>query len=207
MSWKMLKEISDNNGLILNHTKDHNSLLNISDEKIIYEIESNYYLIERNIGQQPNIFSYPYGESSTKVENIVKSLGYTIAFSQHSSPISKKENRFRLPRFSLNEELGNIARFKKILSVSPMPNYTSSLIDTLVSSGEIQYSFKTDLPPNNINCFVNNKAELKIENDLTGKIKLFVNGLKIGNRYRINCTYKNKAGKIFWHGKMLKRVN
>ncbi len=207
MSWEMLKEISDNNGLILNHTKDHNSLLNISDKKIINEIESNYSQIQRNIGKQPKIFSYPYGESSTKVENIVKSLGYAIAFSQHSSPISKKENRFRLPRFSLNDELGNIQRFKKILNVKPMPNYESSLVDTLVYSEQIKYSFKTDLPTNNINCFVNNKAELKIENDFTDKIKLFVSGLKVGKRYRINCTYKNETGEIFWNGKMFKRVN
>ena len=52
----------------------------------------------------------------------------------------------------------------------PMLNYESSLEDTLVSSGEIQYSFTTDLPSNNINCFVNNGAELKIENDFAGKI-------------------------------------
>ncbi|MFL2660593.1 MAG: polysaccharide deacetylase family protein [Alphaproteobacteria bacterium] len=207
MSWEMLKDLSDNNGLILNHTRRHDSLLNMSSPKIINEIESNYSIIEKNIGKQPKIFSYPYGESSVEVEKIIKSLGYKIAFSQHSSPISKEENRHRLPRFSLNEELGRIERFEKILNVKSMPNYKSSLPDTTVSSEEIKYSFTTDLPLNYINCFINNKAELNIKNPVNSKVTLIISKLKIGNRYRINCTYTDKNGQIYWNGKMLKRID
>ena len=207
MSWAMLKEISSNNGLILNHTREHQSLLDLSHPRIIDEIKSNYSMIEKNIGKQPKIFSYPFGESSVEVEEIVESLGYAIAFAQHSSPISKTENSYRLPRFSLNEEFGNIERFKKILNVKSMPNYQSSLRDIIISSSEIEYSFKTDLPLKSINCFINNKAELKTTKDFDDKLILSLSRLKVGNRYRINCTYKSKNGDIYWNGKMLKRTD
>ena len=47
---------------------------------------------------------------------------------------------------------------------------------------------------------------LNIENRVNSKVTLIISKLKIGNRYRINCTYKNQDGQIFWNGKMLKRM-
>ena len=88
-----------------------------------------------------------------------------------------------------------------------MPNYKSSLPDTTVSSEEIKYSFTTDLPLNYINCFINNKAELNIKNRVDSKVTLIISKLKIGSRYRINCTYTDKNGQIYWNGKMLKRID
>ena len=38
MSWEMLSEVQDNNGLILNHSIDHTSFLNLEEEDIIYQV-------------------------------------------------------------------------------------------------------------------------------------------------------------------------
>ena len=71
----------------------------------------------------------------------------------------------------------------------------------------MEYSFKTDLPVKNINCFINNEAKLKTTKGFDDKVILSLSRLKIGNRYRINCTYKSKNGDIFWNGKMFKRID
>ena len=39
MSWSMLKEVSDSNGLILNHSKSHESLVGMDIQKLKQEIE------------------------------------------------------------------------------------------------------------------------------------------------------------------------
>lgn len=207
MSWTMLKEISEHNGLVLNHSKNHESLLGINDFKLKKEIEENQIIIQNKIGIQPKVFSYPYGESDKKVEEIIKLLDYEIAFSQHSAPVHKNQNKYRLPRYSLNDEYGNLKRFKKILKSKPLEIYENSFDDTIVSLGNLQFSFKSVFPSNMINCYVNNSALLEKETNSGKKVKLYLKNLQVGERYRINCTYIDKQGDIFWYGKMIKREN
>ncbi len=205
MSWSMLKELSANNGLILNHSKSHKSLLEIEELQLREEIKENQDMIEKNIGVQPKVFSYPYGESNKKIEDIVKLLGYEIAFSQHSAPTHRNDNKFRLPRYSLNDEFGTLKRLKTILRSKPLQIYENSFDDTIASSSNIKLNFKSIFPSHMINCYINNYALIEKEKNKSNEVKLNLNNLKVGERYRINCTYIDSKGDIFWYGKMIKR--
>ena len=46
-----------------------------------------------------------------------------------------------------------------------------------------------------------------IKKDEGERVSLYLSKLKNGVRYRINCTYIDQNGEIFWYGKMIKRVN
>ena len=206
MSWSMLKEVSSNNGLILNHSKSHESLVGMDLQILKKEIEQNQIEIEKKIGTQPKIFSYPYGESSKSIEEVIKILNYEIAFSQHSAPIHLDQNKYRLPRYALNDEFGNIKRFKMIIQTKPLEIFESSFDDSIVNTNELDFSFLTKFPSELINCFVNNSAAM-IKKDDGEKVTLYLSKLKKGVRYRINCTYIDQRGEILWYGKMIKRVN
>ena len=49
MSWSMLKEVSNSNGLILNHSKSHESLVGMDIQTLKKEIEQNQIEIEKNL--------------------------------------------------------------------------------------------------------------------------------------------------------------
>ena len=206
MSWSMLKEVSSNNGLILNHSKSHESLVGMDLQILKKEIEQNQIEIEKKIGTQPKIFSYPYGESSKSIEEVIKILNYEIAFSQHSAPIHIDQNKYRLPRYALNDEFGSLKRFKMIIQTKPLEIFESSFDDSIVNTDELDFSFLTKFPSELINCFVNNSAAM-IKKDEGERVSLYLSKLKNGVRYRINCTYIDHTGEIFWYGKMIKRVN
>ena len=206
MSWSMLKEVSSNNGLILNHSKSHESLVGMDLQILKKEIEQNQIEIEKKIGTQPKIFSYPYGESSKSIEEVIKILNYEIAFSQHSAPIHLDQNKYRLPRYALNDEFGSLKRFKMIIQTKPLEIFESSFDDSIVNTDELDFSFLTKFPSELINCFVNNSAAI-IKKDEGERVSLYLSKLKNGVRYRINCTYIDHTGEIFWYGKMIKRVN
>ena len=206
MSWSMLKEVSKSDGLILNHSKSHESLLEIDIQTVKKEIEQNQIEIDKNVGEQPKIFSYPYGESSKNVEDVVKLLNYEIAFSQHSSPIHLDQNIFRLPRYALNDEFGNLKRFKMILKTKPLEIFQSSFDDAIINTDKFHYSFLSKISSKFISCFINNSASM-IKKDEGNKVSLYLSKLKNGVRYRINCTYIDQNGEIFWYGKMFKRIN
>ncbi len=206
MSWSMLKEVSNSDGLILNHSKSHESLVGMDILTLKKEIEQNQIEIEKKIGKQPKIFSYPYGESSKTVEEVIKMLNYDIAFSQHSAPIHLDQNKYRLPRYALNDEFGSLQRFKMIIQTKPLEIFESSFDDLIVNTDKLDFSFLTKFPSELVNCFVNNSAAM-IKKDEGEKVTLYLSKLKSGVRYRINCTYIDQKGEILWYGKMIKRVN
>ena len=206
MSWSMLKEVSNSNGLILNHSKSHESLVGMDILTLKKEIEQNQIEIEKKIGKQPKIFSYPYGESSKTVEEVIKMLNYDIAFSQYSAPIHIGQNKYRLPRYALNDEFGNLKRFKMIIQTKPLEIFENSFDDSIVNTDKLDFSFLTKFPSELVNCFVNNSAAM-IKKDEGEKVTLYLSKLQSGVRYRINCTYIDQKGEILWYGKMIKRVN
>ncbi len=207
MSWEMLRDIVNNNGLILNHSKSHKSFLELELNELKEDIEKNQQIIDKNLGLQPKIFSYPYGESNLNIEDIVQKLDYHIAFSQHSSPISKNVKKYRLPRFALNDEFGDLKRFKLILNSRPLIDHDNTFNDTLINSETLEFSFKSQFLSESINCFVNNLASIEKKINTNYTVILKIKNLKLGKRYRINCTHRNEDGIIFWFGKMIKRIN
>ena len=98
MSWEMLKEIQKHQGRVFNHTVDHISLVGLSDRMIIDQVTKASSQIKLKLGSDsPIVFSYPYGESSKRVEKILEGLGILAAFSQHSAPLNHDDSIFRLP--------------------------------------------------------------------------------------------------------------
>jgi len=82
MTWNQLKEITaSGTGFVYNHTWSHANLGNASLEKIKYEIETASSQIQKYLGTNPNIFTYPYGSENQTVVNYLSQNGFVAAFS------------------------------------------------------------------------------------------------------------------------------
>ena len=204
MSWEMVKELSENKGEILNHTHSHPKLLELQ----INEIEEEFQLAEKKIiskiGRLQKVVSYPYGESNTQIQELVKKMGYDIGFSQHSSPIHLKENKLALPRFAINDEFGGMKRFIQIVNSKALLVSDFKVLIENSNLEKLEVSFSTDKNENAINCYINNNAVLKKKVINQKIINLKINNLKKNRRYRINCTYFDNERTLFWYGKMIK---
>ena len=203
MDWKMLKEIKENKGSIYNHSHKHKSFIKQKLGWVEKDILLANQILKKKFGNSEKILSYPFGESNKSVQELIKQLGYKIAFSQHSSPISFDENKFSLPRFSINDEYGEMKRFKQVVNSKPL---TFEFFEILEKNDKnsLEIKFKTNFDAKKINCFINDGILLKETNEEYTKIKL--KKLNKDKRYRINCTiFKNK--KLFWFGKMIIRDN
>ena len=206
MSWNMIKELYNSNGTILNHTFSHANLNEISSEQAVNELILAEEKIKKELNYIPKIFSYPYGESNNQIEKLLKKLGYKLAFSQHSSPISINENKYKLPRFSINDEFGKIERFKQIVSAKPFKFSDLTVRQKNLDSGLLEFSFQIEQSTKNINCYLNNNARLTIQKK-EKEITLTLNNLMKKNQYRLNCTKINEDSELFWFGKMLITTN
>jgi len=206
MSWDQIREIHQSNlGIIGGHSFSHEYLAFATEDEIIKDINKSIEDYQRELNFNPEIFSYPFGEYSLEVKNIVKKLGYVMAFGQHSGVIHQRSDIFELPRFPINESYGTLDRFSFLLNTSPLPYKFFKPDEKLL---------KTNNPPNieiefeqnvrNINCFTNEGGSWK-KSEITyldnNWIRVLLKEKYQPRRGKINCTLKMKDGSWGWLGK------
>ena len=206
MSWDQIREIHQSNlGIIGGHSFSHEYLAFATEDEIIKDINKSIEDYQRELNFNPEIFSYPFGEYSLEVKNIVKKLGYVMAFGQHSGVIHQRSDIFELPRFPINESYGTLDRFNFLLNTSPLPYKFFKPDEKLL---------KTNNPPNieiefeqnvrNINCFTNEGGSWK-KSEITyldnNWIRVLLKEKYQPRRGKINCTLKMKDGSWGWLGK------
>ena len=206
MSWDQIREIHQSNlGIIGGHSFSHKYLAFATEDEIIKDINKSIEDYQRELNFNPEIFSYPFGEYSLEVKNIVKKLGYVMAFGQHSGVIHQRSDIFELPRFPINESYGTLDRFSFLLNTSPLPYKFFKPDEKLL---------KTNNPPNieiefeqnvrNINCFTNEGGSWK-KSEITyldnNWIRVLLKEKYQPRRGKINCTLKMKDGSWGWLGK------
>ena len=206
MSWDQIREIHQSNlGIIGGHGFSHEYLAFATEDEVIKDINKSIEDYKRELNFNPEIFSYPFGEYSLEVKNIVKKLGYVMAFGQHSGVIHQRSDIFELPRFPINESYGTLDRFSFLLNTSPLPYKFFKPDEKLL---------KTNNPPNieiefeqnvrNINCFTNEGGSWK-KSEITyldnNWIRVLLKEKYQPRRGKINCTLKMKDGSWGWLGK------
>ncbi len=205
MTWTMLNEINDNFGSIENHTSNHSYANSISNEDFITIVKKASNEIKKNVGKKSELFSFPYGESSLEKEEEIEKLGFALAFSQHSSHVTRNENLFRLPRFALNDQYGTLERFKMILESRPLE--VSDIIpkDNLILKNKPNIiGFSSAKPVDLINCFNSDNLVMDFKKKKPNKLVIIIKERIRSRRLRINCTYVNK-NEVFWYGRMLNK--
>ena len=200
MNWEQIKEMDSHGVTIGHHTKDHLHLVTKEKEKIISEIEEANNDFLKNLGYVPGIFAYPYGEYSSEIKQITKSY-FTAAFGQQSGGIYNGIDIFELPRYSLNEQYGDLKRFRfaansyglKIKNILP-----ENKIITDANPPLLGFTLLDDLE-GSLQCYPshNIKADLiKLGNK---RIEVRFNKAFPKGRTRINCTINDNT-KWRWSG-------
>ena len=200
MNWEQIKEMVNHGVTIGHHTKNHLHLVTKEKEKIISEIEEANNDFLKNLGYVPDIFAYPYGEYSSEVKQITKSY-FKAAFGQQSGGIYNGIDIFELPRYSLNEQYGDLKRFRfaansyglKIKNILP-----ENKVITDANPPLLGFTLLDDLE-GSLKCYPshNIKADLiKLGNK---RIEVRFNKAFPKGRTRVNCTINDNT-KWRWSG-------
>ena len=209
MNWEKIREIERYDFVeIGNHSHTHDYLIDFTEDKIREDLKKSINIFKKELGKNSIFFSYPFGEYSTALKNIVIDLGFKYAFGQHSGVVDHTKNHFEMPRFPINEKYGETERFKTILKTLPFPFKSIKPENRYISDKnnppKVSIQFYDNIKNlNNINCFSNEKdkwrnSKINFVNNYNLNINL--EGKFITERGRINCSLKEKGGFYRWLG-------
>ncbi|WP_394171927.1 polysaccharide deacetylase family protein [Thalassotalea litorea] len=108
MNWDMLREIHANGISIGSQTCSHQILSHLSEQQQAYEIIESKQRLEQQLNTTISTFAYPVGGENTYNEtttSLLRNSGYQLAFTfLHNYCTNILENRFELPRFSVDSQ-------------------------------------------------------------------------------------------------------
>jgi peptidoglycan/xylan/chitin deacetylase (PgdA/CDA1 family) len=209
MNWDQIKELYKEDFVeIGNHSHSHEYLIDENEVVIKNDIIKSIEIFKKNIGENSDFFSYPFGEYSLEFKEIIKSLGFKFAFGQHSGVIDETKDLFELPRFPINEKYGNLKRFKTLTKTIPM-KYKNIVPEQkyLLSANNppnVEIIFFDDFTKiNQITCYSNEggvwgKSKINLLNKST--IRIMLREKFVEERGRINCSLREKGGFWRWLG-------
>ncbi|WP_341915446.1 polysaccharide deacetylase family protein [Ferrovibrio terrae] len=136
LTWDQIRQMKAEGVTIGAHSHRHPSLPALSPEKAREDLETSRAIFEKELGEQPALFAYPFGEWDARTLALVKSLGYSVAFGQHSGVAHSKHDMFWLPRFPMNESFGSVERVRQALNALPLPVSDVEPADVLIRLGQ-----------------------------------------------------------------------
>ena len=208
MNWDQIREISKEAFVhIGHHSHSHEYLIDEDIELIKKDLLTANQIFTKELGKVSKVFSYPFGEYSINFKKLVKNLGFSHAFGQHSGVIDNTKDLYELPRFPINEKYGDLKRFNTILKTLPF-KYESIIpeeryINDKTNPPSVKIEFKRLYNLKKINCFSNEEdkwRKSKVVNVSDTTIAVSLAGKFTTERGRINCSLRTKTGFYHWLG-------
>jgi peptidoglycan/xylan/chitin deacetylase (PgdA/CDA1 family) len=209
MTWAQVREIHESGlGVIGHHSYSHDYLMNKSRDEIQNDLWQANKDFQRELGSIPEYFSYPFGEYGLEFKEMVKGMGFRLAFGQHSGVMDSVKDKFELPRFPINENWGKMDRFEMVLNTLPMPYVRFLPADKKVSEFNNPPQLEIEFVPGlknlkHIVCTTNDGDSWPtVPLRFTGENTVVIEPL---NPYqvrtaRINCSFADSAKKFRWLG-------
>ena len=206
MNWDQIREVeSEEFAFIGHHSHTHNYLIDETNDQFILDIEKANRIFIKELGYIPSLFSYPFGEYSKFMRDYI-SKNFEFAFGQHSGVIDINKDKFELPRFPINENYGDLNRFKSIINSFPLEYKELLPLEKKLTKKNnppefVVEFFKDQKNLENINCYSNegDKWEKSKTNILNNTLTIQFRTAFKPRRGRINCSL-NDNGKWRWFG-------
>ena len=204
LNWNQIREMRVAGVTFGAHTASHLHMVKAPRDRNKLEIIESNTRMTAELGEQPVIFAYPYGEASNEVFELISESGYKYAFGQHSGAINRFSDKKYLPRFALNEQYGALNRFKLIVNTLPLSvsEFTpNSLIIGKTNPPNVGFTVISELKNlNRISCFTSEEGKVATTLLGTSRVEVRMTMPFIRGRNRLNCTLPGHGGRWHWLG-------
>ncbi|WP_376694192.1 polysaccharide deacetylase family protein [Wenzhouxiangella sp. EGI_FJ10409] len=215
MSWDQLRALYEDGVIIGNHSAGHGHLIAREEgegragwaERVKADIDRAHRRISEEIGAEPELFAYPYGEDSDPLAELVDAR-YDFALAQRSGAVGAHTDRLSVPRFPMASGFDGMERFALAVDSRPFP-----VIEQLPSPsgdgvrGPVE-SLRLKLADGayrhgQLACYSGSgeRLTLRFEAGPPHSLQIEIGGAGSTGRNKINCTAPaaDGSGDYFWH--------
>ncbi len=209
LSWEQMREMQQHGASFANHSATHDHLTQVkkgesSDEwrrRITADLQRATRRLKEELGEENNLFAYPYGEYNNELATIIESLGLT-AFGQHSGAIGRHSDPRALPRFPMAEAFAGMDGFRTkaqslslpVIAITPWSPVTTDRRPILSVTLERPYLQQ-------LTCYASGQGKIDIKWLSEERKQFTVQALEPlpTGRSRYNCTApSSEDGRFYW---------
>jgi peptidoglycan/xylan/chitin deacetylase (PgdA/CDA1 family) len=193
INWDDAKQLAKNKLVTIGmHPDDYKRLSALPPTEIAREVNTAKARFREQLGVEPTLFAYPFGEYSIAYRSIVEQNGFTAAFGQQSGVAWSGSDIFALPRFSMTESYGDIDRFRMIADALPLPVTGVEPQDPRLTTASPAIGFTVDprlkRQLRRLACFVSDQERPTVHIIGDSRVELRMKQPLTAVRVRINCT-------------------
>lgn len=193
LTWNDVKRLDRIRGVSVGlHPASYIRIYHEPAEEITRQINTARARYRDELGKEPRLFAYPFGEYSAAYRNILEKQGFEAAFGQQSGVAYAGADLFSLPRFPMTESYGGLDRFRLIATALPLPATDIEPRDPMLQSTQPAIGFTIDASLKDqlgrLSCFVSNHAKPALNLVGEQRVELRLEEPLEGERTRINCT-------------------
>ena len=204
MSWDQVRVLAREGVAIGNHSTSHLHMIGVGAAQNESEISGATQRFVDELGAAPRLFAYPYGEYGKAIRDLVAASGFDAAVAQFSGVAYPGSDLYALPRFALNEQYGDMDRFRLIVNALPLPATDIMPSDPVLGPNPPAFGFTVteDFEAlGALQCFPSHMGEAaRVERLGPRRIEIRFDQAFPRGRNRINCTMPGPDGRWRWLG-------
>lgn len=210
MGWNDLKSLARYDFVSLGLLPDLYTHFNEDSAAGLKRHVNNARLEYRKIfGEEPELFSYPFGEFDTDFKNWIEKQGFIAAFGIQSGVSHPKMDYFNVPRFTMTEGFSDIERFRMITGALPIPAYDIEPDGHFIPAVNPIFGFsvpeEASFILNSLQCFISGYGEAELIKLGNNRVEIRPHSEMQDDKIRINCTANtgtNDTPTLRWFGMM-----
>ncbi len=193
LTWNDIRRLNRNKLVTIGlHSAAYMHLADLSDSEILRQINTAKARFRDELGQQPALFAYPFGEYSLRIRSLVERNGFRAAFGQQSGVSYAGSDMFALPRFSMTESYGDLDRFRMAADALPFPVTGVQPADPHLATAQPLIGFTVakslEKKLSSLSCYVSDQEAPSIETVGENRVEIRPRHNLDSDRVRVNCT-------------------
>lgn len=182
LSWDHLKQLKKQGIEIGNHSHAHGHFLDMKEAERIKRFKEDtrqaQEKFQKHLGVRPDLYAYPYGEYTPKMQKALRQMGFKAAAAQRSGVLHSENDYFAIPRFPMGSSYATVKGFREKAGMGPLKVTKQQPASPLRTNGELpEFKFQIineDVNPKSVQCFVDGTrdCELKVINEAEKVLKV-----------------------------------
>ena len=214
MSWQQMREMSAHGFSFENHGHGHIHMIRRADgesemdwlQRVDVDIGTAQQRIEREIGDAPRLFAWPYGEFDARLVPLIEKR-QLIGFGQQSGPAWPDANLAYLPRFPMAAHYANLEGFITKVNTLPLPVARAEPAEPLTARAPVRPRLTLTLVSgrysrDNLRCYISGRdqVELRWLESTADTVEIRPQFDLAAGRHRTNCTMPSRQrGRFHWY--------